>query len=284
MIDIRPLTKHSEYYEAVHLQRLVWSWQEVDLIPVRFFVVAPEGDPLLGQVKAAKLLTFAADGHNDDFRANAVELAATVTPINKGAYVVSSPELAEGWGPDRAVFREWEAALKRLDSPRGAIEVLVGLDDRVADDAAHQVGGADRVVVAGDRVLHTRRVGVAVEHRDNRDIQLVRFFDRQLFLVGVDDEQDVGQPAHLLDPAQRALQLLAVARDVEHFLLRQPRRLAGQRPAASQYRFHPGDHHPRAERFGDVIIQRRSMRYHRFSNSGTDKTQIPKNEYGQTLA
>ena len=42
MIDIRPLTKHSEYYEAVHLQRLIWSWQEVDLIPVRFFVVARE--------------------------------------------------------------------------------------------------------------------------------------------------------------------------------------------------------------------------------------------------
>lgn len=42
MIDIRPLIKHSEYYEAVHLQRLIWSWQEVDLIPVRFFVVARE--------------------------------------------------------------------------------------------------------------------------------------------------------------------------------------------------------------------------------------------------
>ena len=94
---------------------------------LRFFVVAPEGDPLLGQVKAAKLLTFAADGHNDDFRANAVELAATVTPINKGAYVVSSPELAEGW----------EAALKRLDSPRGAIEVLVGLELRDARGDAH---------------------------------------------------------------------------------------------------------------------------------------------------
>ena len=40
------------------------------------------------------------------------------------------------------------------------------------------------------------------------------------------------------------------------------RRLAGQRPAASQYRFHPGDHHPRAERFGDVIIGAHLQAHH----------------------
>ena len=38
--------------------------------------------------------------------------------------------------------------------------------------------------------------------------QLVRFLDRELLLVRVDDEQDVRQAAHLLDAAQRAFELL----------------------------------------------------------------------------
>ena len=49
MIEIRALTKHSEYFDAVQLQRLIWNWQDVDLIPVRFFVVASEiGGQILG--------------------------------------------------------------------------------------------------------------------------------------------------------------------------------------------------------------------------------------------
>ena len=88
--------------------------------------------------------------------------------------------------------------------------------------------GADRVVVAGDRVGHAGRVGVAVEHGDDGDAELGRLLDRQLLLVGVDDEQDVRQAAHILDAAQRALELLAVARDVEHLFLGQALHVAGQ--------------------------------------------------------
>ena len=63
------------------------------------------------------------------------------------------------------------------------------------------------------------RVGVAVEHRDDRDLQLVRLLDRDRLLVRVDDEQDVGQAAHLLDAAERALELVAVARQLEQLAL-----------------------------------------------------------------
>ena len=95
--------------------------------------------------------------------------------------------------------------------------------DAVQHRARHQVAvqrdGADRVVVAGHREGHAGGIGVAVQDRDHRDVQLVRLLDRELLLVRVDDEQDVRQAAHLLDAAQRALQLVAVAGDLEHLLL-----------------------------------------------------------------
>ena len=47
--------------------------------------------------------------------------------------------------------------------------------------------------------------------------------DRDRFLVGVDHEQDVGQAAHLLDAAQRALELVAVARQLQQLALGQAR-------------------------------------------------------------
>jgi predicted GNAT superfamily acetyltransferase len=59
MIDVRPLTKHSEYFDAVQLQRLIWNWQDVDLIPVRFFVVAREiGGQLFGAFDGNAMVAF----------------------------------------------------------------------------------------------------------------------------------------------------------------------------------------------------------------------------------
>ena len=60
---------------------------------------------------------------------------------------------------------------------------------------------------------------VGVEDRHDRDAELARLLDRDRFLVGVDDEQHVGHAAHLLDAAQRALELVALARQVELLLL-----------------------------------------------------------------
>src|SRR3546814_9327066 len=40
-----------------------------------------------------------------------------------------------------------------------------------------------------------------------------------LFLVGVDNEDDVGQAAHVLDAAQRQLELVALAGQLEDLLL-----------------------------------------------------------------
>ncbi|MEQ1883849.1 MAG: GNAT family N-acetyltransferase [Bryobacteraceae bacterium] len=59
MIEIRPLTKHSEFFDAVQMQRLIWNWQDLDLIPVRFFVVAREiGGQLLGAFDGGSMVGF----------------------------------------------------------------------------------------------------------------------------------------------------------------------------------------------------------------------------------
>jgi predicted GNAT superfamily acetyltransferase len=47
--EIRPLTNHAEFADAVHLQRMIWGWDDLDLLPVRFFVVAHDvGGQVLG--------------------------------------------------------------------------------------------------------------------------------------------------------------------------------------------------------------------------------------------
>src|SRR3546814_19866520 len=69
----------------------------------------------------------------------------------------------------------------------------------------------------------------SVEHRDHRNAKRVGFLDRQLFLVDVDDEHHVGQAAHVADAAQRRLELVALARHLKDFLLREAVRVALKR-------------------------------------------------------
>jgi predicted GNAT superfamily acetyltransferase len=46
---VRPLHTLAEFAEAVNLQRVVWGWGDLDLLPVRFFVVARNiGGQILG--------------------------------------------------------------------------------------------------------------------------------------------------------------------------------------------------------------------------------------------
>jgi predicted GNAT superfamily acetyltransferase len=49
MTSIRPLTSRHEYADAVNLQRMIWGWNDLDILPVRFFVVASNiGGQILG--------------------------------------------------------------------------------------------------------------------------------------------------------------------------------------------------------------------------------------------
>jgi len=58
MIQVRPLTELAEFREAVRIQRIIWGFEDLELLPVRLFVVAEkvgglvqgafEGDDLIG--------------------------------------------------------------------------------------------------------------------------------------------------------------------------------------------------------------------------------------------
>jgi predicted GNAT superfamily acetyltransferase len=49
MITVRALAGRHEYADAVQLQRMVWGWEDLDILPVRFFVVARDiGGQVLG--------------------------------------------------------------------------------------------------------------------------------------------------------------------------------------------------------------------------------------------
>jgi len=58
-INIRPLATHEEFAEAVRLQKLIWGFNEVELLPVRLFVVAHKiGGQLFGACDGERMVGF----------------------------------------------------------------------------------------------------------------------------------------------------------------------------------------------------------------------------------
>ena len=59
MTVIRPLAGRHEFADAVQLQRMIWGWEDLDILPVRFFVVASSiGGQVLGAFDADFLCGF----------------------------------------------------------------------------------------------------------------------------------------------------------------------------------------------------------------------------------
>ncbi len=59
MIDIRPLTDREDLKSAVSLQREIWGFEDVDLIPLRFFVVATKiGGQVFGAFDGSQMIGF----------------------------------------------------------------------------------------------------------------------------------------------------------------------------------------------------------------------------------
>ena len=42
MAEVRALTAHEEFREAVRLQRQIWGFEDADVVPARLFVVAAQ--------------------------------------------------------------------------------------------------------------------------------------------------------------------------------------------------------------------------------------------------
>jgi predicted GNAT superfamily acetyltransferase len=59
MIEIRALTAHEELEQAVQLQREIWGFAEVELLPVRLFVVATKvGGQVFGAFDNGRMIAF----------------------------------------------------------------------------------------------------------------------------------------------------------------------------------------------------------------------------------
>jgi predicted GNAT superfamily acetyltransferase len=59
VIAVRPLKEHAEFADAVELQRLIWGFEEVELLPVRLFVTALKvGGQALGAYDGERLVGF----------------------------------------------------------------------------------------------------------------------------------------------------------------------------------------------------------------------------------
>ena len=82
--------------------------------------------------------------------------------------------------------------------------------------------------LAGIGIGDAVRIAVGVEDRDHGNLEAIGLLDRQRFLVGVDDEHQIGNAAHVLDAAERGLELLALARQHEALFLGQALRALAQ--------------------------------------------------------
>lgn len=58
-MKVRALSGHAEFAEAVRLQRLIWGFDDLELLPVRFFVVASRiGGQTLGAFDGSRMAGF----------------------------------------------------------------------------------------------------------------------------------------------------------------------------------------------------------------------------------
>lgn len=58
-VEIRKLTKHSEFANAVQLQKEIWGFADVELLPLRLFVVADKiGGQVLGAFDQSRMVAF----------------------------------------------------------------------------------------------------------------------------------------------------------------------------------------------------------------------------------
>ncbi len=59
MIEVRALTSHSEFQDAVRLQQEIWGFEEIELLPLRLFVVASKvGGQVFGAFDGSRMIGF----------------------------------------------------------------------------------------------------------------------------------------------------------------------------------------------------------------------------------
>src|SRR5580704_11971794 len=97
---------------------------------------------------------------------------------------------------------------------------LLAFDDCVCHLLGKQAYRPEGIIVPWDNVVYPVRVAIGVHNRDNRYVQLVRLVYRYLFLVGVDDKDDIRKPYHIADSGKVFLQGAVLMVEFEPFLFR----------------------------------------------------------------
>src|SRR5713226_2735735 len=100
-----------------------------------------------------------------------------------------------------------------------ALRARNAIDGRAGDQIAIQRDGAAGVVIARHHIGDALGVRIGIDDRGDGNVQPLGFLDRDVLLVGVDHKDHVGQTAHILDAAQRAIELVALALQRQPFLL-----------------------------------------------------------------
>ena len=87
----------------------------------------------------------------------------------------------------------------------------------VRDAFGIELNGAHRVIVAGDRIVDALGRAVRVDDGDDGNAELARFAHGDLLVTDVDEEYRGRQRVHVLDAAERALELFLLARRTRAF-------------------------------------------------------------------
>ncbi len=144
-------------------------------------------------------------------RAPAAAVSAARSGADAGLREASAAGSAAAAASSRPVARSPRAApRRRRDVEPAAMPSAMTRTTRLQD--------ADRVVVAGDHEVGVVGVAVRVHETDDRDVQPPCLAHRQLLLAQIDQEDGVGQPLHLGDPAEVDLELLELGEHADPLL------------------------------------------------------------------
>src|SRR5262249_32620110 len=79
--------------------------------------------------------------------------------------------------------------------------------------------GTAGIVIAGHHIGDAVGVAIGIDDGGDGQAEAPRLLDGDILLVGIDHEQEVGKPAHILDAAERAVELVTLALEREALLL-----------------------------------------------------------------
>ena len=93
------------------------------------------------------------------------------------------------------------------------------VDRSFSGEIAIQRDGAAGIVIARNDVADAVWIAIGVDDGGDRNAEPLRFFDRNVFLVGVDDKDEIRKTAHVFDAAERPVELVALALERQPLLL-----------------------------------------------------------------